>query len=523
MEAWEKRRFNRLTDDFADSLENKGILVIYGIGYAGNIVGTFLRNRSIPVAAYTVTRGNQEKKLNGISVYTLEKLLRLYPLEEIHFIIGATGANQLSIRKELENHRVYSYSEISEILVCEMLQENRGWEAQRIQAQGCGKEGQKHTIGFLTPGYWDTDYAEKRLIINKIDGAVYIPIPKETAEIPFDAACYERKAETYRVLMETCYRPRVYTPNVKLIHTFNAVCDTLLPWCASFETVMPRMWPETEEERTYLLQLAEYLKRPNCRALYALSKNAYEIQRSHLSSFLFSDEVDTIMAKTKILHPSQEVLITEEEFVSKHSRDIVHFIFIGRLFFIKGGREIIQALSKFEDRYDFKLTLISSFLYEDYFTNTSYEEMERCKALVKSKKWIEYYESLPNDMVLEKCKEATVGLLPSVAETYGYAVLEMQASGCPVVTTNIRAFPENNNQECGWICEIPVDELGRCSVKETAVWSKILERELERCFQEIFDHRDEIKRKGMAALKRIRQFHDPDQYQKELRRNLLAL
>ena len=41
-----------------------------------------------------------------------------------------------------------------------------------------------------------------------------------------------------------------------------------------------------------------------------------------------------------------------------------------------------------------------------------------------------------------------VGLLPTWAESYGYSVLEMQACGLPVVTTNIRALPETN--VCGW-------------------------------------------------------------------------
>lgn len=42
---------------------------------------------------------------------------------------------------------------------------------------------------------------------------------------------------------------------------------------------------------------------------------------------------------------------------------------------MKCGRELIQVLSEFEDLYDFKLTLISSLICDDYFTHTSYEEM----------------------------------------------------------------------------------------------------------------------------------------------------
>lgn len=159
-------------------------------------------------------------------------------------------------------------------------------------------------------------------------------------------------------------------------------------------------------------------------------------------------------------------------------------------------------------------------LYDDFFTKTPYEEMRRCQNIIREKSWIDYYESLPNSEVLKKCKEATVGLLPSLTDTYGYSVLEMQAAGCPVVTTNIRAFPETNEEECGWMCHLPVNELGCCTEHEVSVWSPILDRELTKCFQNIFEHPETIKKKGRKALERIRRMHDPQEYQKELAKNL---
>lgn len=225
------------------------------------------------------------------------------------------------------------------------------------------------------------------------------------------------------------------------------------------------------------------------------------------------------MNKTKVLHPPQNILITEEEFRKKQNAQEIHFLFIGRDFFIKGGREMLEVLAEFEGKYCFDLTLISSLQYGDYFTKTSYEEMCRCKRIIQEKPWIHYYESLPNEEVLAKCKDATVGLLPSLADTYGYAVLEMQAAGCPVITTNVRAFPETNNEECGWICRLPVDELGICMEQDAEIWSEILRKELRRCFQEIFDAPEKVCEKGMKALERIRRMHDPYKYQKELRKH----
>lgn len=504
--------------DFLKRLEDKRIHILYGAGTIGKIVGEFLKNRNILVTAYAVTLSNSKKELEGIPIYSLEYVLRSYKLKDINFIITATSSNQVEIKKELENRGIGSYLELSEALIYRMLQENRKENAKRAEKDKVRKPGK--TIGFLKPGYFDSDYAEYRLIIDKLEDAAYIEMPKETSNFLPMSTYYEEKVEVYRSLQEACYFPVEYVPEVKLIHTFNAVCNTDIFWCASFETIIPRVWPETDEENKYFLQLVEYLKYPNCKALYALSQNAYNIQKDKLSSMIPLNDVELIMGKTKVLHAPQKILITEEEYSKKHDVDKIHFIFIGRLFFIKGGREIVETLSEFENRYEFSLTLISPLFYQDYFTKTSYEEMLRCKELVKSKNWIDYYESLPNEIVLEKCKEATVGLLPSVSETYGYVVLEMQACGCPVVTTNIRAFPENNNEECGWICNLPVDELGYCIEKETRVWSEILHRELKKCFQVIFDHPEEIRKKGKAAMEQIRNLHDPDEYQKALRENI---
>lgn len=507
-------------EDFLRKTEDKKIQILYGAGAVGRVIAEFLKNRGILITAYAVTALLENKEQEGIPVYSLEHILQSYELKDIHFIITAAGLNQTSIKKELDHRGINAYTELSEALIYRIVQDSRKKEARKAERnkEREGKTGK--TIGFLKPGYLDLDYAEHRLIIDKIGGISYRAIPKETADFLSMDPYYEEKVGLYRSLTEACYCPEEYIPETDLIHTFNAVCETDISWCASFETIIPRVWPKTEEEYQYFLRLAETLKRPNCKALYALSQNAYDIQKDNLMSTLSLKDAELIMGKTKVLHPPQEVLITEEEFIKKHTVDKVHFIFVGRLFFIKGGREVLQALSEFEDRYEFKLTLISSFLYEDYFTNTSYEEMLHWKKVSKSKAWIDYYESLSNQAVLEKCREATVGLLPSVSETYGYAVLEMQACGCPVVTTNIRAFPENNNKECGWICNLPLDMFGSCAEKNTDAWSKILQQELKNCFQEIFDHPEEIRKKGKSAMERIHQFHAPEQYEKELKKCL---
>lgn len=492
-------------------------IVIYGAGWAGRTVCIYLMNHEIPVTAFVVTARRNMREQNGIPVYCLDDFLSLNRIEDTVFILSVTKLHRHTMQAELEKRGVCTYVVCPEDLLYGMARENRRYAARK--AEICKEKSRDLlTVGYLSPGYLDSDYAERRLIIDKIAGISYLAIPKETADITYISSEYEDRMDRYRGLEEASYCPDQYLPEVDLIHTFNTVCQTDKPWCASFETVIPRMNCDTQWEKDYYLQLVECMKRPNCRALYALCRNAYEIQRNMLKETLDSPaDLELLMSKTKVLHPPQEVLITEEAFEEKHKTKKIHFIFVGGAFFIKGGREVIETLSEFEDRYDFDLTLISSLLYDDYFTKTSYEEMVRCRRIIHDCEWIDYYESLDNRDVLEKCKEATIGLLPSVADTYGYAVLEMQAAGCPVITTNVRAFSETNNEHCGWVCQLPVDELGFCMEQDSRVWPDMLKLELRRCFEDIFTHPENIEEKGRNALERIREMHNPYKYQEELR------
>lgn len=509
----------RTIEELIMETDSKKQLIIYGAGQIGKLVYGFLRSNGITVTAFAVTMQTKEWKYGEIPVRSIDDVLGDYQASDIIIILAVTKTYHTSMEEELKKRKISSYIKLSEKLLYELRRERQKEKAKEAELKKEMIEG--NSIGYLTPGYLDTDYAERRLVVDKIKDAFYVAMPKESAEILLEDDISETDWERYRQLADACYCPKEYCPEVDLIHTFNMVCKTDRAWIASFETAMPRVWPKTEREEKYYLQLAEYMKRPNCKSLYAFCKNAYNIQRHSLRSYLPADDVELLMAKTKVLHPPQEILITKEEFVKKHERKEIHFIFVGSAFFIKGGRELIRALSKFENCYDFTLTLISSLLCNDYFTNTSNEEAAAWKEIIQEKQWIDYYESIPNDKVLEKCKEATIGLLPSFADTYGYAVLEMQASGCPVVTTNVRALSEINNENCGWVCQMPIDDLGYCAEQDKSLLSEILEKELEKCFQDIFEHPDMIEMKGRAALERIREMHDPDKYQEELKKNLL--
>ncbi|MDG5800656.1 glycosyltransferase, partial [Marinilabiliaceae bacterium ANBcel2] len=103
--------------------------------------------------------------------------------------------------------------------------------------------------------------------------------------------------------------------------------------------------------------------------------------------------------------------------------------------------------------------------------------------------------------------------------TYGYFVLEAQSCGCPVITTNIRALPEINNNECGWIIDVPKDDLGNGILKterDRAFFCNILEQGLEKVLTDIINKPYQISDKGKKALQRIKLLHDPIRHAEQL-------
>lgn len=141
------------------------------------------------------------------------------------------------------------------------------------------------------------------------------------------------------------------------------------------------------------------------------------------------------------------------------------------------------------------------------------------KYFYDNRDWITWHKELNNEKILKLCKKAHVGLLPTSSDTYGYSVLEMQAGGTPVVTTDIMALPEINNEKCGWLVNLERrnDKNEILDDDEFREYSKeILYKELEPCLKQIIQKPESIEKKAIAAYRRIREYHSVVNYRKRL-------
>jgi len=290
-----------------------------------------------------------------------------------------------------------------------------------------------------------------------------------------------------------------------LWHFFNTVSLSHKPWITTFETRSPRFTGKNQRMGMKLIA------GKHCKKLIAMSESARQIELQLLKES-YPEYYDAISAKLIVQHPGQKILVND--YASQKRNDLLSFVLVGHEFFLKGGNELLAVFDRlYKEGKDFRFFLVSKMEYSvDAFARSGYET-----AMGIIKKYpgkIIHHTSLPNAQVLELLKTCHVALLPSYRETYGYSVLEAQAAGCPVITTNGRALGEINNNSVGWIINVPRDErTNQPYVKtqeEIATVSAILEKSLEEIIRGIIDNPASIALKGTAAIARIKQEHDPD-------------
>lgn len=319
-----------------------------------------------------------------------------------------------------------------------------------------------------------------------------------------------------------------------VFHFFNCInLGKHSKWVISVESGVP--WPvnvtrcvESEDADLSSIAQDKYVERrikalanSNCLGLLALSHCTENIQREIIKQF---PQYESIIAKKMItLLPPQKLVINDvkEKKVTWNEEEPLTFIYVGSDFYRKGGRETVLVLSELHKRYSFKLILISSMAVDEKrYMRTENDEKESKCLIERNKDWIEYYDRLPNTEVLEKMKKAHVCLLPTWMDTFAYSVLEAQACGTPVISTSLRALTEINNENVGWLIDVPVNRLNNplhLTREQQDNFSEKLLNGLYDKVEYVLQHREEIKDKAMKCLVKIKDYHSPQKYEEKLR------
>lgn len=319
---------------------------------------------------------------------------------------------------------------------------------------------------------------------------------------------------------------------VDILHFSNGVSYGRTPWVSHFETLLPRfsgLMTRYHGKNKAALKMSPLIQRgfnalqsPSCKRVMAMSQAALNMQNDLLLELPF-EERESILNKTIVLHPPQETFVDQPVLRQYDAANPIRFILVGSGFFRKGGREILNAfdnLIRIENA-PIKLVLVSSLRLDTYAAKETESDINWANQFLRDHPdWIEHYESLPHDTVMELIKTCDVGLLPTYADTYGFSVLEAQACGLPVISTDVRALPEINNTDAGWLIRVPKNDLGEAlydTPEERERLSQQIQSGLEAIIRGIVADPSGINVKAKKALDRIREMHDPTAYAQKLR------
>lgn len=367
-------------------------------------------------------------------------------------------------------------------------------------------------------------YAEERNILNNKNSTIVFKTLWDSYKLKY--AQYKigikmgKKQNLHKELyLKNTFKENLFTRKVDLIHLFNGISYGEIPWVTTFETVIPRyqnfLDGKNNHHKRYNLDINDNealiaLSSDNCKKIIAFSKSTKAHQLLVLDN-IDSDLASLIREKITVVYPPQEILIDKDHQKIISSTKTIEFVFVGRLFFVKGGLELLETFIEFANhsQISVNLTIISSLSLNDHLATKDYttEDIKLAQRLIeKNSKFITFFEKLSNQEVIEVLKKSDIGVLPTYADTFGYSVLEMQACGLPVITTDVRALKEINDKEKGWIISLPKDIIGEAyyqTFEERKFLKTILKKELRMILEKIVENPEIIEKKRVNALNNI--------------------
>jgi glycosyltransferase involved in cell wall biosynthesis len=311
-------------------------------------------------------------------------------------------------------------------------------------------------------------------------------------------------------------------------HYFNKILLRADPWVVTYETTLPR-YPELP--RPLLRFALSRLAAPNCRAILAISECASQRFSKDLAenrAGLSHPCRDAIKSKLRTLHPPQRLLCTFEEKLLNWGFDgPLRLVLVGNDFYRKGGLELLIAVEGLLRRgLQIELTIAGRMVAGDYASRAGPEEAAKAGEIIRRHPGrIRAVGEVRNEQVVMLLKQAHVLCLPTWGDTYGYSVLEGQAACCAAITTDVRALPEINNEQCGWVITVPKLSRGDAAIgtrEERKAYHALLVEGLLRTLSEAHDSRSMLQAKAAQAVERIRRHHSPDEHRRALEEIYLA-
>lgn len=297
-----------------------------------------------------------------------------------------------------------------------------------------------------------------------------------------------------------------------LVHLWNGVSQAKKSWISTLEM------PDNYSKHKFL-NPRKYWTKENCKKIIFLSEWAKREQFKTWEDVYSKHEIEKLYNKSIILPPPQK----NYPYSEKNQNDKqVKFIFTGTDFFRKGGFELLKSFDFLLSKgANIHLTIISSLSTSDFPLETTPQNIDFVLKIIKKyPNNIIHYKYLPNNKVVSLMRDSHIFCFPTYLDTYGYVGLEAMSVGTPVISTNQRAIVEYNNNEIGWVIDMPLNAsstIERSTLETKQQMSDLLTDKLIQVLEQIIkDDFNKIIERSKLCYAYIKENHDWDTHSQKL-------
>jgi len=192
------------------------------------------------------------------------------------------------------------------------------------------------------------------------------------------------------------------------------------PWVLDAEYSLPFfMRHENSSSEWCKNKIRKMLLSKNCKKIIPFSHIGI---KSIISTFNLEGHED----KFKVIYPA----VKPSGLARSNDTNKIKFLFVGRRFFGKGGRETLEAFRIIKKKYPkAELTMWCDDVPQEYIQD--YKEVNFIS------------EFLPRDYLIKElyCK-SDIFIMPTYIDTFGMVFLEAMSLGLPIISTDVFAVPE---------------------------------------------------------------------------------
>jgi glycosyltransferase involved in cell wall biosynthesis len=159
-----------------------------------------------------------------------------------------------------------------------------------------------------------------------------------------------------------------------------------------------------------------------------------------ITTFFKSEAIEN---KMEVVYPARSA--SKIDRTKKRKNEKIEILFVGKTFYEKGGKEVLDVFEALKTKYDLNLTMIS---------NAPQEIFNRYKNIPGIRI---FHPKFRYDDLMNFFLNADIFLYPTYMDTFGIVFLEAMNYRLPIVTTKIFAVPELvDNGKSGFLIDSPI-------------------------------------------------------------------